>query len=164
MHTRRLRRGLLAACIALTAACGSTPQDRGISGAGIGAGAGAIIGAVTGLSVLEAAAIGATGGALTGLLTKQNQVDMGEPAWKSGNAGQTAAPVSTATAPAPSADELTRVVHHVQSRLAARGYDPGPVDGVVGERTRAAIRAYQRDQGLPMDGQLTPELIARLNG
>ena len=80
--------------------------------------------------------------------------------------GQTAAPVSTAAvaAPAPSADELKRVVHHVQSQLAARGYDPGPVDGVVGERTRAAIRAWQRDQGLPMDGQLTPELIARLNG
>src|SRR5919106_1029799 len=44
-------------------------------------------------------------------------------------------------------------VMEVQQSLAGMGYDPGPVDGVIGSRTRAAIRAFQADTGLPVDGQ-----------
>ena len=40
----------------------------------------------------------------------------------------------------------------LQSALAAAGYDPGPADGILGPGTRAAIRAYQSDQGLVADG------------
>ena len=40
-------------------ACGTMPEERAISGGGIGAASGAIIGAVTGLTVLQGAAIGA---------------------------------------------------------------------------------------------------------
>ncbi|MGE0487186.1 MAG: peptidoglycan-binding protein [Gammaproteobacteria bacterium] len=138
----------LALALATTAGCGTTAQDRGLSGAGIGAGAGAIIGAVTGLSVLEAAALGAAGGALTGIFTDKSQVDMGDPAWKQSS----------------QARELNHLVADVQGRLAARGYDPGPVDGVVGPKTRQAIRAYQADRGLPVDGQLSPTLVSSLNG
>ncbi|MGH6920707.1 MAG: trypsin-like peptidase domain-containing protein, partial [Geminicoccaceae bacterium] len=50
----------------------------------------------------------------------------------------------------------------VQQRLADLGYDPGPVDGVVGPRTRAAIRAFQADLGLPVDGQISGALHAAL--
>ena len=32
------------------------------------------------------------------------------------------------------------------------GYDPGPVDGVAGEKTDAAIRRFQSDQQLEVDG------------
>ncbi len=39
---------------------------------------------------------------------------------------------------------LTRV----QQALKDRGYDPGPVDGVIGSQTRAAIRQFQQDNGL----------------
>jgi S1-C subfamily serine protease len=46
----------------------------------------------------------------------------------------------------------------VQQLLADLGYDSGPVDGVVGPRTRAAIRAFQADAGSPMDGQVSDEL------
>lgn len=52
----------------------------------------------------------------------------------------------------------------LQSALAARGYDPGPVDGVVGSRTRAALRAWQKAEGLPADGFATVALLARLRG
>ena len=48
------------------AACGTTPEERGITGAGLGAAGGAIIGAVTGLTVLEAALIGTGVGGVTG--------------------------------------------------------------------------------------------------
>lgn len=30
--------------------------------------------------------------------------------------------------------------------------DPGPIDGVMGARTQAALRAYQKDQNLPQTG------------
>jgi S1-C subfamily serine protease len=50
----------------------------------------------------------------------------------------------------------------VQADLAELGYDPGPVDGVLGRRTRAAIRAFQADVGLPVDGRTSDELIAAL--
>lgn len=44
----------------------------------------------------------------------------------------------------------------VQARLAALGYDPGPLDGIRGRRTVAAIRAFQRDRGLAADGVVGP--------
>jgi lytic murein transglycosylase len=49
-----------------------------------------------------------------------------------------------------------------QGALLRLGYDPGPLDGVIGAGARAALRAWQKAQGLPADGYLTPALIARL--
>jgi peptidoglycan hydrolase-like protein with peptidoglycan-binding domain len=34
-------------------------------------------------------------------------------------------------------------------------YDPGPADGVMGPRTRAAIMGFEADVGLPVDGQVS---------
>lgn len=39
-------------------------------------------------------------------------------------------------------DPVSRVTG-VQQPLARLGFDPGPVDGVVGSRTRAALREFQ---------------------
>ena len=39
-------------------------------------------------------------------------------------------------------------VEELQRRLAAHGYDPGPLDGVPGEQTRNAVRRYLADRGL----------------
>ncbi|MFN3858742.1 MAG: lytic murein transglycosylase [Caulobacter sp.] len=49
-----------------------------------------------------------------------------------------------------------------QKALTALGYDTGGVDGAVGPKTRAAVRAWQKSRGLPADGYLTPELIGRI--
>ena len=46
----------------------------------------------------------------------------------------------------------------VQQRLAELGYDPGPTDGTLGPRTRAAIQAFQRARGLGVDGNASPAL------
>ena len=40
----------------------------------------------------------------------------------------------------------------VQKALAKAGFDPGPVDGRMGRKTKAAIKAFQRAQGLTPDG------------
>jgi WD40 repeat protein len=50
----------------------------------------------------------------------------------------------------------------IQQALARRGYDPGPVDGHAGPRTETAIKAFQRDQGMSADGQLTLSLQRQL--
>jgi len=52
----------------------------------------------------------------------------------------------------------------VQQDLAHDGYYNGPVDGVVGPRTRAAIAAYQQDNGLPVTGAIDQGLLNSLNG
>ncbi|HEY1447808.1 MAG TPA: lytic murein transglycosylase [Caulobacteraceae bacterium] len=49
-----------------------------------------------------------------------------------------------------------------QSALARLGYDPGLVDGMIGAGTRQALRAWQKTQGLPADGYLSPAMVARL--
>ncbi|THB70542.1 MAG: peptidoglycan-binding protein [Desulfovibrio sp.] len=45
------------------------------------------------------------------------------------------------------------VVRELQANLLALGYDPGPVDGFSGFRTRWAISQFQRLHGLPVDGK-----------
>lgn len=44
----------------------------------------------------------------------------------------------------------------LQVALHARGFDPGPVDGVAGPMTRGALSAFQRRHGLRVDGTLDP--------
>lgn len=162
MKSRSLRLAVLAASLTALAGCGTTTQDRGLSGAGIGASAGAIIGAVTGLSVVEGAVLGAVGGGLTGALTKPSQINMGDPAWKKSSTAQSAPVTQSAPQAVAAQGNLNQAVISLQSQLAARGYDPGPIDGVMGERTRAAIRAYQRDRQMPVDGQVSQALVASL--
>jgi hypothetical protein len=66
----------------LLAACGSTKTERGVSGGAIGAGVGAAGSAITGGSILGGAALGGAAGAATGVLTDEDDVDLGDPVWK----------------------------------------------------------------------------------
>jgi hypothetical protein len=45
-------------------------------------------------------------------------------------------------------------VETAQKQLHRAGYDPGPVDGLIGPLTRGAIRAFQRANTLPVNGRL----------
>ncbi len=54
------------------------------------------------------------------------------------------------------------IVARVQERLAHSGYYAGSVDGVMGPRTRSAIRAYERRHGLPIDGAIDRRLLATM--
>ena len=53
-------------------------------------------------------------------------------------------------------------VQRIQQALLDKGFDPGPIDGDVGSRTMAAINAYQRAQGLPVDEYLNIETVRSL--
>lgn len=50
----------------------------------------------------------------------------------------------------------------IQHMLGAVGYDPGPVNGVIGFKTRKAIEQFQGDSGLLVDGVVGPEIRAKL--
>lgn len=50
----------------------------------------------------------------------------------------------------------------VQELLKAAGFDPGYIDGVVGPRTRDALRRYQASQGLPQTGMIDEATQQRL--
>jgi peptidoglycan hydrolase-like protein with peptidoglycan-binding domain len=43
-------------------------------------------------------------------------------------------------------------VQQLQQALEELGYDPGAVDGQFSSRTEAAVKAFQRDVGLTVDG------------
>ena len=50
----------------------------------------------------------------------------------------------------------------LQERLTAAGFDTGGVDGRIGPRTLAAVRAFQRSVGMVPDGHASPDLLQRL--
>ena len=72
--------GILLATLAL-AACGSSKTDRALSGAGIGAATGAVGGAILG-SPGTGAVLGGAAGAATGVLTDEDDIDLGKPWWR----------------------------------------------------------------------------------
>ena len=51
----------------------------------------------------------------------------------------------------------------IQKYLKHNGFDPGPLDGVFGRLTIAAVRAFQRRHDLAADGIVDP-LTARALG
>ena len=54
------------------------------------------------------------------------------------------------------------VVTQIQKKLAAEGYYKASIDGIYGSRTAAAVRSYQRDRGLKVDGVCGPETLGAL--
>jgi hypothetical protein len=54
-------------------------------------------------------------------------------------------------------------VSGAQARLVNLGFAPGPIDGVLGPRTEAAIREFQASKGLEETGQLDDQVIDALH-
>ncbi len=52
----------------------------------------------------------------------------------------------------------------IQAALAAKGYDPGPIDGQMGAKTRKAIRQYQAATGFEVTGNPSAALQRSLTG
>lgn len=54
-------------------------------------------------------------------------------------------------------------IKQLQTILAKKGYDVGKIDGIIGEKTREAVRDVQIKLGLPADSYPTKELLAKLS-
>lgn len=76
-----------------------------------------------------------------------------------------ALPPKQQTAVRPQRSELERILNSeqnialMQTGLEVLEYDPGPVDGVLGPKTRAAIRGFQAEYGLQVTGAISGELV-----
>lgn len=55
-----------------------------------------------------------------------------------------------------------QTVIEMQTRLARLGFYTDDADGLLGPKTRSAVRMFQKQIGLPADGHATPELVQRL--
>ncbi|WP_225771493.1 SEL1-like repeat protein [Inquilinus sp. Marseille-Q2685] len=53
-------------------------------------------------------------------------------------------------------------IKEIQQLMARLSFDVGPIDGLVGRRTRAAIARFQRGQGLPVTRRASVELLDAL--
>lgn len=61
-------------------------------------------------------------------------------------------------------DSMTECrVIEVQRALSRGGYDPGPIDGIVGRQTMAAVNAFQKDFNLTVANYLTIETVEALD-
>lgn len=49
-----------------------------------------------------------------------------------------------------------------QQALKDKGFDPGPIDGIDGPKTEAAVREYQEKNNLAVDGRLNAQVMDSL--
>lgn len=67
-----------------------------------------------------------------------------------------------AAAPAKAMGPEEASVARIQDALKRAGYDPGASDGKMGQKTKNALMAFQKDNGLKADGVLGPQTLAKL--
>ncbi|GHU37445.1 hypothetical protein AGMMS50256_35400 [Betaproteobacteria bacterium] len=71
-----------------------------------------------------------------------------------------------APAPAPASathpPTISPQVQEAQRLLTERGYAPGAVDGLMGNKTREALRRFQGDNGLPVSGRVDEPTLGAL--
>ena len=76
--------------------------------------------------------------------------------------GDEPTPASISSDPVHSSAPSHDAVRQAQSYLALLGYDIGSMDGLLGERTTAAVRQFQQDMGVTPTGRISEELLALL--
>jgi peptidoglycan hydrolase-like protein with peptidoglycan-binding domain len=70
----------------------------------------------------------------------------------------TTAPVATSKDTGKATAPITKgKVRQAQAALKKAGFDPGPIDGIMGAKTMAAVRKYQTQKGLEVTGVINAE-------
>jgi peptidoglycan hydrolase-like protein with peptidoglycan-binding domain len=92
------------------------------------------------------------------------QIDRAQDLAAEWRAVRSAMPTATATPAMPAATPISAPysLRNVQTALSNLGYAVGTPDGVIGPKSRAAIRAYQVDSGLPVSGEPSLALYEKL--
>ena len=86
-----------------------------------------------------------------------------------GSAGSSLPTTTTTTTSTPSGSSLLRVgsrgqaVSNLQRWLADHGFNPGPIDGIFGPKTKAAVVAFQSAAGITVDGIVGPQTRAAMS-
>ncbi|MBU2979342.1 peptidoglycan-binding domain-containing protein [Alteromonas sp. C1M14] len=62
----------------------------------------------------------------------------------------------------PKAPVKVNLILETQQQLARLGYNPGPLDGLMGKKTRQAIMAFQRQYKKTVDGKASTKLLQQL--
>lgn len=57
----------------------------------------------------------------------------------------------------------TSNIAKVQQALGEIGYNPGKIDGKIGDKTRSAVKAFQKDYGLKVSGYVDKKTWVELN-
>ena len=60
------------------------------------------------------------------------------------------------------ASAQSATVRQAQEKLMSEGFNPGAVDGRLGQQTRQGLKDFQQSRGLEPSGQLDPQTIAAL--
>src|SRR5207245_1666520 len=60
--------------------------------------------------------------------------------------------------------ESSAEIRQAQLALKEKGHDPGPIDGIHGPRTSAALRAYQKAENIKVTGRLDADTKSHLMG
>jgi len=55
-----------------------------------------------------------------------------------------------------------KIIYRVQEKLIESGYNPGPLDGIWGPKTRTALNNFQQDYQLPVTDKLNQETFQKL--
>lgn len=58
--------------------------------------------------------------------------------------------------------KFSKFTKWLQEQLKAHGHRPGPIDGLFGEKTLAALKAFQKAKGLPVSGMATRGTVKAL--
>jgi len=53
-------------------------------------------------------------------------------------------------------------IREVQQTLAKKGFDPGPIDGILGAQTEQAIRKFQEYYGIKVSGRIDNQTLYAL--
>jgi hypothetical protein len=112
--------------------------------------------------LLVAGAAAASLGAVAAEQSKQEPQQSGQ------TGSQSAASGASAQTPAQTGQSQQQASHNAdtikqaQEKLSALGLDPGPADGKVGAKTRAAVKQFQQSKGLKASGQLDQPTLAAL--
>jgi len=87
-----------------------------------------------------------------------------QPLQPAGNEGPQSSTVAQGTECDPNEKTISKlkqsngpVVVRLQNLLLERGFDPGPIDGIFGDKTEAAVKAFQEANGLEVDGVVGPK-------
>ena len=58
--------------------------------------------------------------------------------------------------------DMGKAIRNIQAILNNNGYDAGQPDGIMGAKTVAAIKEFQKAEGMEPSGEVTDELVRKL--